>query len=127
MSFTDITTNYIFICSTWCPKIQDQVKSLEKTTQCLKLKEFKQYSATFESTDMDIELIDGLGLTNDSKGIQFCLKFSSNISLENQEILVFDEIDLFGSLGGALGLFIGFSFLGCASIFLETVLTRNYS
>ena len=115
---------YVFICSTWCPKIQDQTKLMGKTEQCLKLKEFKQYSARFESTDMDIELIDGFGLTNDSKGIQFCLKFSSNISMENDEILVFDEIDLLGSLGGALGLFIGFSFFGCATTFLETVLEK---
>ena len=124
MSFTNITPNHIFICSTWCSKIKDQTKSLEKTAQCLKLKEFKQYSATFESTDMDMELIEGLGLTNESKGIQFCLKFSSNIKMENQEILVFDEIDMLGSLGGALGLFIGFSFLSCATKLLETVLEK---
>ena len=71
---------------------------------------------------MDMELLDEF--LNVSMGVMYCLKFSSNISMENHEILVFDEIDLLGSLGGALGLFIGFSFLGCATKLLETVLEK---
>ena len=97
--------------------------SPQDTNQCLKVKEFNQYSVEFQSTEMDMDLMDEYGLTNDST-IQFCLKFSSNISTENQEILVFDEIDLLGSLGGALGLFVGFSFLGCATTFLENVFNK---
>ena len=95
---------------------------MEETTQCLKVKEFKQYSATFDSTDMDIKLMDWK--IDATTGIAFCIKFSSNISMEHQEILAFDGIDLLGSLGGALGLFIGFSFFGCATTFIETVLEK---
>ena len=98
------------------------MKLLEWTTKCLKLKTFKQYFAAIESTD--IRMKDGDRFLNTSMAIQFMLRFSSNISKEHQEILVFDGIDLLGSLGGALGLFIGFSFFGCATTFLEIVLEK---
>ena len=71
---------FLFVRSTWCPKIQDQMQSLEDTKQCLKVKEFKQYSAKVKSTDMDMELMDGNGLTNENDSmIQYNLRFSSNI------------------------------------------------
>ena len=40
------------------------------------------------------------------------MEFSSNIRTVHEEVLILDGIGLLGSLGGSLGLFIGFSFFG---------------
>ena len=41
-----------------------------------------------------------------------------------EEILVFDDVGLVGALGGSLGLFVGFSFLGFITPCVETLIDR---
>ena len=41
--------------------------------------------------------------------VQFAIKFTSNSRTIHEEMRIHDEIWLLGSLGGSLGLFIGFS------------------
>ena len=56
--------------------------------------------------------------------IEFVLGFPSKIRHVYNEVLIFDDIGLLGSLGGSLGLFIGFSFFGYISIFLEMLVDK---
>ena len=42
--------------------------------------------------------------------------------LEYEEVLIFDDIALLGNLGGLLGLFVGFSVFGYASILVDIIL-----
>ena len=52
------------------------------------------------------------------------LKSASNKRSVHEEILIMDDIGLIGSIGGSLGLFVGFSFYGFAMPILETVLDK---
>ena len=42
----------------------------------------------------------------------------------HEEILIFDEIGLVGTLGGSLGLFVGFSFLGAITPCVEFLIDK---
>ena len=52
------------------------------------------------------------------------LMSTSNQSNIFEETLIFDEIALVGSLGGSLGLFVGFSFFGYVTPILEAVFDK---
>ena len=56
--------------------------------------------------------------------VQFAFKFVSNMSNIHEEILVMDSIGLLGSLGGSLGLFIGFSFYGYFDQLIEVIMAK---
>ena len=43
-----------------------------------------------------------------------------------EEILIVDEISLIGSLGGSLGLFIGFSFFGYITTLLDVIVDKIF-
>ena len=40
-----------------------------------------------------------------------------------EEFIIYDFVGMLGSFGGALGLFVGFSFVGCISTFLKYSVT----
>ena len=56
--------------------------------------------------------------------VQFSLFFASITRNIYEEVLIFDDIGLLGSLGGSLGLFIGFSFFGYTVTILDAILDK---
>ena len=87
---------------------------------CLQQKKFTQYSAA-RIIRSELGSDDSEDLLNDSMNIQILLKYASNKRNVYEEVLIFDETSLVGSLGGSLGLFVGFSFFGYAMPIIETV------
>ena len=55
---------------------------------------------------------------------QFIIKLASKKRNVFEEVLILDEIGLIGSLGGSLGLFVGFSFFGYAIPILEIAFNK---
>ena len=84
--------------------------------------EFKQFSVTTEN--IGIEYGDNKKLYETERNLQFLLRSTSNKSNIFEEVLIFDEIDLVGSLGGSLGLFVGFSFFSYVTPILEAVFDK---
>ena len=58
--------------------------------------------------------------------VQFHVDPKSNpiYILVKEEMLIIDSIDLFGNLGGLLGLFVGFSFFGYSSALIDFIFIR---
>ena len=52
---------------------------------------------------------------------QFIINPKSDRIMVYEEMLIVDEIALMGNLGGLLGLFVGFSIFGYASIVLDAI------
>ena len=61
---------------------------------------------------------------NDSLINQIIVTLASKKRNVYEEVLMIDEIDLVGSLGGSLGLFVGFSLFDSLSLVLECVLKK---
>ena len=55
---------------------------------------------------------------------QFIINPKSNQIMVYEEMLIVDEIALMGNLGGLLGLFVGFSVFGYASILIDVILEK---
>ena len=89
--------------------------------ECLQQKEFSQYFAKVESIDVKY---DAKLHTNSSKNIHFVFLAASKTKNVYEEVLIFDEIGLIGTLGGSLGLFVGFSFLGFITPLAETLVDK---
>ena len=64
---------------------------------------FKTYSVKVQQHNINTSNTD----------VHFYLSFPEKSRNVFEEVLIFDGIGLLSSLGGALGLFIGFSFFGC--------------
>ena len=64
------------------------------------------------------------GYFNNSKSTGLDYLYLSGYIEVHKEYLVYELDDVVGSIGGTLGLFIGFSFLGLLKYFCETV--KNY-
>ena len=88
---------------------------------CLQLKQFKQYSVARITKDEfgtdETQFVTG----NDSMSILMKFKNASNKMNVYEETLMVDDTSLIGSLGGSLGLFVGFSFFGYAMPILEAI------
>ena len=89
----------------------------EKIATCLKQKEKTQYTATIEQIAKS-KLVLNQEAANVAQ-VQFVPKFTSNSRTIHEEMQIHDEIWLLGSLGGSLGLFIGFSFFGSVATLLD--------
>ena len=61
----------------------------------------------------------------DQMNAQFIIKLASKKRNVFEEVLILDEIGLIGSLGGSLGLFVGFSFFGYAAPILEAAFNKG--
>ena len=91
-------------------------KSVKITRLCLEQKSFKIYSAKIQQYEF-----------NTSKtNVQFYMHFPENSTNVSDEVLIFDEIGLLGSVGGALGLFVGFSFFGYATSILDSFVDKVF-
>lgn len=108
----------------FCPKEGDEtvMKNVgERTSVCLEQKKFKLYSARIEITEIANE---DEGFYVDSMNTNFMFRFSSKKRIVHEEILILDEIGLIGSLGGSLGLFVGFSFFGYVMPLVEALFDK---
>ena len=104
----------------YCSKLGNQQSVVLKIKECLQRKEFKHYSGTTEHEEVeDDNHIEGF--VNATMNIEFLVGSESNTTNVYEEILVVDDIGLVGSLGGSLGLFLGFSFFGCVTPILDAI------
>ena len=62
--------------------------------------------------------------TNDKDTIYAGIDLSSNSKVVKEEILIYDNLSLIGTLGGTLGLMIGFSFFGCIDYVLSKIFRK---
>ena len=90
-------------------------------------KNFKQYTARVEQVELATEsVIQTLNNVTEDMNTQFVMMFASNDADIFEEILIVDEISLIGSLGGSLGLFIGFSFFGYITSFFDVIVEKMF-
>ena len=106
----------------YCEEIHGQENFNDNLIKCLQVKEFKKFSATITKDEMGTAGAEAL--FNNSMNVQFLLRLASMKRNVYEEVLIIDEIGLVGSLGGSLGLFVGFSFFGYATPLLEAVFNK---
>ena len=107
------------ILRSYCAKFNQRIRKVEKKVHsCLQQKQFKQYSVARITKDEfgtnETEFVTG-------NGILMKFKYASNKINVYEETLLVDDTSLIGSLGGSLGLFVGFSFFGYAMPILEAI------
>ena len=66
-------------------------------------------------------VIHGSGSSNNPRDTVIFFWFASNETQIHQEYQIFDTNGLIGSIGGSLGLFIGFSFHGALKSILDFI------
>ena len=112
---------------TCCPKLKNQKKIFPKILRCLTQKNFKQYTTRVEQVELATESVkQTLNNVTEDMNAQFSMMFASNDTDIFEEILIVDEISLIGSLGGSLGLFIGFSFFGYITSFFDVIVEKLF-
>ena len=89
--------------------------------------QFYQYSALSNNIiplspiEENIGEYEALKLFLNSSLLDINMEFSTNIRTVHDEVYILDGIGLLGSLGGSLGLFIGFSFFGYIANIIDTL------
>ena len=105
-----------------CVSSKDHFKAteaLKKMVQkCLMPSKFQQYSTV--SNDMISYPLESLHTMGNMSMVEIQMQFSSNVQTVHEEVLILDGIGLLGSLGGSLGLFLGFSFFDYIAMFIDT-------
>ena len=97
-------------------------KELAKMVQkCLMQSDFQQYSTV--SNEMISYPLQTFHHLENMSLIEIEMLFSSNVQTVHEEVLILDGIGLLGSLGGSLGLFLGFSFFDYIAMFID-IFTR---
>ena len=113
-------------CRTYCTELQNQMEIIPKLNRCLYQKQIKHYTTTaVEQVELESVLEDLNNITDDMN-VHLSITFPSKYVTIFEEILIFDEISLIGSLGGSLGLFVGFSFFGYITTFLDVILDKIF-
>ena len=111
--------NFRPYCSSYIDQYQKNISI--KIQDCLKQKEFKQYSTSIQETEVKMDVKN---MVFSDRNIQFMLFAGSKARNVYKEVLLVDEISLIGSLGGSLGLFIGFSFFGFVTPFVDALIDK---
>ena len=84
---------------------------------CLKQLKFTKYNS-------EVKLLS-ISTSNSTRPmVNFHIKLGSNEVLVYEETLIVDKIGLLGSLGGLLGLFVGFSIFGYASVLFDAIVDK---
>jgi hypothetical protein len=114
----------------FCKNFQDHnnaTKRIVKFVQnCLNQSQFYQYSAVsydlipLAPIEENFAEAETLKIFTNTSMLDISMEFSSNIRTVHDEVYILDGIGLLGSLGGSLGLFIGFSFFGYIANIIDT-------
>ena len=113
---------FFFNCRSYCHELQVETKLSLKMKGCLDQKKFTQYSATTSYDHVGADQFPEF--YKDQLNTQFIIRLASEKRNVFEEVLLLDEIGLVGSLGGSLGLFVGFSFFGYAIPILEAAFNK---
>ena len=106
------------MCTKSNENLNATVRTRNQAKLCFKQKSFSTYSIKKEELQYDGP--------NTSATVMYTLSFTEKIRTTNDEILMVSHIDLLSSLGGALGLFIGFSFFGYLATALDAVVDKGF-
>ena len=113
--------------STCCLGVKNQMGIMPRINRCIMQKCFKQYTARVENVELETDNAEKKELPDtEDMNLQFSIFFTSNNVDVFEEILIVDEISLIGSLGGSLGLFIGFSFFGYITTLLDIIVEKMF-
>ena len=116
-----------FVHRSPCPNFTYFKKSNTVIEECLKQREIKQYTKRIENIEMQLPSNYSKNISGKSKansGLLFFVSFPSKVTNIHEEILIFNDTGLIGSLGGSLGLFVGFSIFGYIITFLDVILDK---
>ena len=116
-----LSLNYRSYCHELEVELQVQIDFHAKLQECLEQKIFKQYSATTSHGNLKMA---AKSFFKEEMNAQFIVKLASKKRNVFEEILILDVIGLVGSLGGSLGLFVGFSFFGYATPIIDAVFDK---
>ena len=107
------------ICQNLNKHNAEDLKMKKVVTKCLGQSKFTKYNSEVELVSMT-----KTAAQNSWQVVQFITKLGSNEVLVYEESLIIDKIGLLGNLGGLLGLFVGFSVFGYASVVFDAIMDQ---